>query len=182
MKPYQPLGIWKAVAYTSSNTANFKQDSGDALYRRSIYTFWKRTAPPPALSTLDAPSREECCVKRERTNTPLQALVLLNDVQHVEAARAFAERLLTTETSDMARLDRAFRMATSRQPSAEEVELLFSLLSAQRAVYEGDPEAAKALIGTGDSAPDESVDPAALAAWTVVSSAVLNLHEAITKG
>ncbi len=182
VKPYQPLGIWKAVAYTSSNTANFKQDSGDALYRRSIYTFWKRTAPPPALSTLDAPSREECCVKRERTNTPLQALVLLNDVQHVEAARAFAERLLTTETSDMARLDRAFRMATSRQPSAEEVELLFSLLSAQQAVYDADPEAAKALIGTGDSAPDESVDPAALAAWTVVSSAVLNLHEAITKG
>ena len=182
VKPYQPSGIWKAVGYTSSNTANFKQDSGDALYRRSLYTFWKRTAPPPSLSTFDAPSREECCVKRERTNTPLQALVLLNDVQHVEAARAFAERLLGTDESEEARLARAFRMATSRQATSEEVEILSALLSAQREVYSQDPAAAKALIEVGDSAPAPGVDASALAAWTVVSSAVLNLHEAITKG
>ncbi|MCH2103883.1 MAG: PSD1 and planctomycete cytochrome C domain-containing protein [Planctomycetes bacterium] len=182
VKPYQPAGIWKAVGYTSSNTANFKQDSGDALYRRSLYTFWKRTAPPPALSTFDAPSREECCVKRERTNTPLQALVLLNDVQHVEAARAFAERLLLMDESDEDRLGRAFRMATSRPATSEEVEILATLLYAQRAVYIEDAEAAKALIEVGDSAPAEGIDPSVLAAWTVVSSAVLNLHEAITKG
>jgi hypothetical protein len=182
VKPYQPLGIWKAVGYTSSNTANFKQDSGDALYRRSLYTFWKRTAPPPTLSTFDAPSREECCVRRERTNTPLQALVLLNDVQHVEAARVFAERLLSVEGSETSRLALAFRMATSREATAEEVEILAGLLSAQRAVYEADTEAATKLIEAGDSMLAEGHEPSALAAWTVVSSAILNLHEAITKG
>jgi len=182
VKPYQPLGIWKAVGYTSSNTANFKQDSGDALYRRSLYTFWKRTAPPPTLSTFDAPSREECCVRRERTNTPLQALVLLNDVQHVEAARVFAERLLSREESDTARLALALRVVTSREASAEEVEILAELLSAQREFYEAHPDAAKALIEAGDSVVAQGHYPSALAAWTVLASTVLNLHEAITKG
>jgi hypothetical protein len=182
VKPYQPLGIWKAVGYTSSNTANFKQDAGDALYRRSIYTFWKRTAPPPTLTSFDAPSREESCVRRERTNTPLQALVLLNDVQHVEAARVFAAQLLDFGSEDSSRLERAFRVATSRMPTTDEVEILAELLSAQRGVFEGDLDAAKELISVGDSAVAERHEPSALAAWTVVASAVLNLHEAITKG
>lgn len=182
VKPYQPLGIWKAVGYTSSNTANFKQDAGDALYRRSIYTFWKRTAPPPTLTSFDAPSREESCVRRERTNTPLQALVLLNDVQHVEAARVFAAQLLDFESEDRSRLERAFRVATSRMPTTDEVEILAELLSAQRGVFEDDLDAARELISVGDSAVAERHDPSALAAWTVVASAVLNLHEAITKG
>ena len=182
VKPYQPLGIWKAVGYTSSNTANFKQDAGDALYRRSIYTFWKRTAPPPTLTSFDAPSREECCVRRERTNTPLQALVLLNDVQHVEAARVFAARLLDLEADENSRLQRAFRIATSRTPTAEEVEILAELLSAQQEVFAADVEAAKELISAGDSAEAERHEASDLAAWTVVASAVLNLHEAITKG
>ena len=182
VKPYQPLGIWKAVGYTSSNTANFKQDSGDALYRRSLYTFWKRTAPPPTLTSFDAPSREECCVRRERTNTPLQALVLLNDVQHVEAARAFAARLLDLKIEEDVRLRRAFRVVTSRAPDTDEVEILSSLLSQQRSAFAADVGAAEELISVGDSAVAERHDPSELAAWTVVASAVMNLHEAITKG
>jgi hypothetical protein len=182
VKPYQPLGIWKAVGYTSSNTANFKQDAGDALYRRSLYTFWKRTAPPPTLSSFDAPSREESCVRRERTNTPLQALVLLNDVQHVEAARVFAAQLLDFEGGESSRLERAFRMVTSRLPSTEEVEILAGLLSDQREYYEANPEAAKELASVGDSALADRHEHSAIASWTVVASAVLNLHEAITKG
>ena len=182
VKPYQPLGIWKAVGYTSSNTANFKQDSGDALYRRSLYTFWKRTAPPPTLTSFDAPSREECCVRRERTNTPLQALVLLNDVQHVEAARVFAARLLDFKVEEDGRLRRAFRMATSRTPDTDEIEILSSLLSQQRSAFAADVGAAEELISVGDSAVAERHDASELAAWTVVASAVMNLHEAITKG
>ena len=108
-------------ATPSSNTANFKQDHGDALYRRSLYTFWKRTAPPPTLTTLDAPSRETCTVRRARTNTPLAALALMNDVQFVEAARHLAERMMTEGGDDAARIGSryAFRLATARQPDAD---------------------------------------------------------------
>jgi hypothetical protein len=160
----------------------FQQDEGEKLYRRSLYTFWKRTAPPPALSTFDAPSREEVCVRRERTNTPLQALVLLNDVQYVEAARVWAERLLSVDASDSERLARAFRMATSREPEAAEVDILAQLLNAQRVVFAGDADAAAALVDAGDSMTDAAIEPAELAAWTAVASAILNLHETITRG
>jgi hypothetical protein len=121
-------------------------------------------------------------VRRERTNTPLQALVLLNDVQHVEAARVFAAQLLDFEAEESSRLERAFRMATSRMPTTDEVEILAGLLSAQRGVFVADLEAAKELISVGDSAVADRHEPSDLAAWTVVASAVLNLHEAITKG
>src|SRR5260370_15518909 len=95
VKPPQPSGLWEAVAYTGSNTAKFKADTGcEKVHRRSMYTFWKRTAPPPQMTAFDAPSRESCTVRRERTNTPLQALLLLNETQYVEAARALAERTL----------------------------------------------------------------------------------------
>ena len=119
VKPYQPGGLWKAVGYTSSNTANFVQDSGDKLYRRSLYTFWKRTSPPPTMAILDAPTRETCTVQRARTNTPLQALALMNDVQFVEAARAFAERILREGGStEDERLVFAFRSVTARRPAS----------------------------------------------------------------
>jgi hypothetical protein len=182
VKPYQPSGIWFAVGYSGSNTVRFAQDVGEKLYRRSLYTFWKRTAPPPSLSTFDAPSREEVCVRRERTNTPLQALVLLNDVQYVEAARVWAERLLSTDTSDSERLGTAFRMATSREPAAVEIEILVELLNAQRMAFAADATAAAALIAVGESMTDRTLQPAELAAWTAVTSVILNLHETITRG
>ncbi len=179
VKPYQPAGLWKAVAYTSSNTAVFQADEGAALYRRSLYTFWKRTAPPPMMSLFDAPTRESCVVRRERTNTPLQALALMNDVQFLEAARVLAETLVGSE--DLVGLIQGFRRCTARLPTAEEVRLLNALLVRQRRVYAQDPTAAAALVAVGDSAPAMHSDAAELAAWTAVASVLLNLDETVTR-
>jgi len=182
VKPYQPDGLWEAVAYTTSNTAHFVRDDGDALWRRSLYTFWKRTSPPPSMQLFDAPSRESCTLQRARTNTPLQALALLNDVQFVEAARAFAERVLGAAGDDEARLVSAFRLATSRRPDASEIEVLRGLLATERAAYAAAPERAGELIRTGASTPSPELDPVELAAWTHVTNLLLNLDEVVTKG
>lgn len=184
VKPYQPAGLWEAVAYPSSNTARFVQDQGDGLYRRSLYTFWKRTSPPPSLSTFDAPNREHCVVQRSRTNTPLQALALLNDVQFVEAARALAARVLAESPAGDAseRLGAAFRRVTSRRPDAEERQLLLGLLESLRARFAADPDAARALVSVGESTSDPGLDPVELAAWTALANVLLNLDEAITRG
>lgn len=182
VKPYQPLGIWKAVGYTSSNTANFKQDHGDALYRRSLYTFWKRTAPPPTLQMLDAPTRETCTARRSRTNTPLAALALMNDVQFFETARGLAERAVTEagpETKDRAVY--AFRLATARSPSDMEVDVLVRQYEGQLAAYRRDAEAAKKVLAVGESPVPEGLDSAELAAWTLVANVILNLDETMTK-
>lgn len=182
VKPYQPLGIWKAVGYTTSNTANFKQDHGDALYRRSLYTFWKRTAPPPTLQLLDAPSRETCTVRRSRTNTPLAALALLNDVQFFETARALAQRTLTEAGSEAKdRATYAFRLATARRPTDDELAILVRQYEAQRAAYAADPEAAKKVLTVGENKPPDGLDPAELAAWTLVANCILNLDETMSK-
>ena len=183
VKPYQPSGVWEAVGYTSSNTRNFKRDSGEALYRRSLYTFWKRTAHPPGLQTFDAPSREQCSVRRARTNTPLQALALMNDEQYVEASRAFAERALTKGgATDDERLAYAFRIATARLPDDVERAVLKEELRKQRERFLSDKEGAGKLIMVGESKPNASLDPSELAAWTMMSNLILNLHETITKG
>ncbi|MEM7260390.1 MAG: PSD1 and planctomycete cytochrome C domain-containing protein [Planctomycetota bacterium] len=183
VKPYQPSGIWEAVGYTSSNTAKYAKDSGEALYRRTLYTFWKRTAPPPTLQLFDAPTREACTVRRSRTNTPTAALGLMNDVQFVEAARGFAERLLVeTDGDDNARLGAAFEAATARVPTEQEAAVLRRTLEAHRARFAEDLDAAKRLIAVGESKADEKIDPRELAAWTLVTNMVLNLHEVITKG
>jgi len=183
VKPYQPPGIWKAVGYTDSNTANFKRDSGEALYRRSLYTFWKRTAPPPTLVTLDAPSRETCTVRRSRTNTPLAALALMNDEQFVEASRNFAQRMMTEGgKTDADRASYAFGLATARRPKAEELEVLLDVYKASLARFETDKEAATKLISVGESKPDATLDTSQLAAWTMVANLILNLDETITKG
>ncbi|MCP3920592.1 MAG: DUF1553 domain-containing protein [bacterium] len=183
VRPYQPTGIWKAVGYTGSNTANFRQDQGEALWRRSLYTFWKRTAPPPSMATFDAPSREACTLRRPRTNTPLQALVLLNDPQFVEAMRHFAGRIVSEGgASDSERARTMFRMATSRTPDASELEVLLGILERARAAYAVDTDAARALLAVGDSPPTQGAPPEELAAWTMVASLVLNLDETITKG
>lgn len=182
VKPYQPLGIWKAVGYTSSNTANFKQDHGDALYRRSLYTFWKRTAPPPTLQLLDAPTRETCTARRSRTNTPLAALALLNDVQFFEAARGLAERAMKEAgPGAKERAAYAFRLATARAPSDLETRVLVGQYEAQLAAYRKDVEAAKKVLGVGESSVPEGLDPAELAAWTLVANMLLNLDETMTK-
>ncbi|MFG0332069.1 MAG: DUF1553 domain-containing protein, partial [Maioricimonas sp. JB049] len=188
VKPYQPAGLWEAVGYTDSNTAKFTQDDGQKLYRRSMYTFWKRTAPPPSMSNFDAPSRESCTVRRARTNTPMQALTLMNDKQFVEAARHFAQRILREGgATDDDRLVFAFRSATSRMPQADELNVIRHLLQQQRTYFNEKPQAAQALIDSATTqlepqhlVRDHSRDPE-VAAWTMLANLLLNLDEAITK-
>ena len=184
VKPPQPFGLWEAVAYTDSNTAHFKADTGvEKLHRRSFYTFWKRTAPPPQMTTFDAPSRESCQVRRERTNTPLQALLMMNEPQFIEAARAMAERTLREggkTTGD--RLTYMFRLVTSRSPDTKDLAELSAALSDLTAHYSKELEAAKQLIATGETKPDPRFEPTELAAWTMIGNVILNLDEVITKG
>jgi Protein of unknown function (DUF1553)/Protein of unknown function (DUF1549)/Planctomycete cytochrome C len=184
VKPPQPAGLWEAVAYTGSNTARFTADTGvEKVHRRSLYTFWKRTSPPPQMTTLDAPSRESCQVRRERTNTPLQALLLLNEPQYVEASRVLAERTLReAKPSPEERLRHMFRLATARQPDARDLAELSAALKDLSAHYAKQPDAAKALIQTGESKPDPKLDPSELAVWTMIGNILLNLDEVVTKG
>ena len=182
VKPYQPPNIWEPVGFGGSNTRNYKQDSGEALYRRTMYLFVKRTAPHPALVNFDAPNREQFCGRRERSNTPLQALQLMNDVQHIEAARALAARTLTEGgAEDAARIGWLFRMVLSRSPSAEEASLVAAALVGNRARYETDVEAAKQAIAHGESKPPAGLAPAELASWTLVANLMLNLDETLSR-
>lgn len=182
VKPYQPEGLWEVVAYPTSNTAKFVADRGDALWRRSVYTFWKRTSPPPSMSAFDAPSREVCALERARTNTPLQALALLSDVQFVEAARALAERaVLEGGPAPSAVVERAFELVLSRAPTEPEQRELEALHADVLARYRASPAEAKALLDVGDSVASSRVDALELAAWTLVASVILNLDEAVTR-
>ena len=180
VKPYQPAGLWEDVSV--ERRAIYKADVGEGLYRRSMYTYWKRTCPPPGMTTLDAPDRETCTIRRARTNTPLQALMLLNDPTYLEAARKLAERMLmeggaTTES----RLAHGFRLAVSRVPTAEERAVLEQILGRAAERYRQDAKAAASLLAVGASPRSASLDPATLAAWTTTASMILNLDEAITK-
>ena len=182
VKPYQPDNVWEPVGFSGSNTARYVRDNGESLYRRSLYTFWKRTAPPPSMSTFDAPAREASCVRRERSNTPLQALALMNDVQHVEAARAFAQRILKEDGSDdAARLAFAWRTAVGRRPKADEATATQEALTAHRARYASAPEDATKLITFGDSKPDPALPAPELAAWTLTAGLLLNLDETLNR-
>ncbi|HEX6985849.1 MAG TPA: DUF1549 and DUF1553 domain-containing protein, partial [Planctomycetaceae bacterium] len=181
VKPYQPPGLWEAVGFTSSNTVNFVQDHGEKLYRRGLYTFWKRTAPPPMLQTFDAPTREQCVVRRPRTNTPLQALALMNDVQLVEAARHLAERMMKEGGGPAERLAYGFRLVTSRAPLPQEVDVLVRNYEGHLAHYRSDADAAAKLLAVGESPRDASLDPAEHAAMTMAANLILNLDEAVTK-
>ena len=181
VRPYQPSNIWEPVAFGGSNTKVYVQDHGDALYRRSLYTFWKRTAPAPAMATFDAPSRENFCVARGRSNTPLQALALMNDVQQFEAARAFAERMLVRTSSDAERLKHAFRCVTARPPTGEEATLLAETLATHRAHFAKHTEAASQVIANGESKPSATLPVPEFAAWTMVANLLLNLDEAVTR-
>ena len=184
VSPYQPANLWDDVAVGADYEGTvYKQDKGEGLYRRSMYTFWKRTCPPPGLNTFDAPEREVCTSRRSRTNTPLQALVLMNDPTYLEAARKLAERaMLEGGESPTSRLTFAFRLALSRAPSPAEAAVLLKAHQQRLAKYQQDPAAAKALLSHGDSPRNESLDEPDLAAWTAVMSLILNLDETITKG
>ncbi len=180
--PYQPKGLWEEMAFGDGFSAQeYKPSSGADLYRRSMYTFWKRTVPPAAMATFDAPDREKCTGRRSLTNTPLQALVLLNDPTYIEAARVLAERALLEGKDTTSRISYAFRLATSRKPSLKELTVLNELLTAQLAHYREDKNAAVQLLSEGESKPNAKLDAGELAAWTIVTSAILNLDETITK-
>ena len=182
VKPYQPDGVWFAVGYTNSNTARFKPDSGEKLYRRSLYTFWKRTAPPPSMEVFNAPSRESCAVRRERTNTPLQALTLMNDPQFIEAARHLATNAMhACGDNTRGRLDHITFRLLARAFDDEEEALILRSLETFKKVYEADPDAAVGLLSIGDSPCDASLPAPELAAWTMLASQILNFDEAITK-
>jgi hypothetical protein len=188
VSPYQPAGLWEELASRldgSKFTAQtYVQSHGSELYRRTMYTFWKRTSPPPALATFDAPDRETCTVRRARTNTPLQALVLLNDPTYVEAARKLAERLMTETPSaagPAARISLAFRLALARPPRPAELAALRDYFDKQWSAYRADPAAAHRLLEVGESPRDGRLDAPELAAWTMVASTILNLDETMTK-
>ena len=184
VKPPQPSGLWEAVGYTDSNTARFSADTGaDKVHRRSLYTFWKRTSPPPQMTTFDAPSREACLVRRERTNTPLQALLAMNEPQFVEASRALAERTLheAGPTTDE-RMVHMFRLATARKPDSKDMAELNAAYQDFLAHYTREAAGARELITIGASKPDPKFNPSELAAWTMIGNVILNLDEVMTKG
>lgn len=183
VKPPQPKGLWNAVGYTDSNTANFMADKGhESVHRRTLYTFIKRTSPPPQMSTFDGPSRESCVVRRERSNSPMQALLLMNDPQYVECARALAERTLTEASSaDDKRAEFVLRQCLQRMPTPSEIQGLVQDAQAFLNEYTANPEAAKALIQVGEVPPAAELDAAQLAAWTMVCNLALNLDEVLNK-
>ncbi len=186
VRPYQPENIWDVVGLPGGDTREYRQDRGENLYRRTLYTFWKRMAHPPNLEILNAPSREVCTVRRESTNTPLQALVTLNDPVFVEAARNLAQSVLSSggEVSDEStkqRLDEIGMRVLSRTLSDQEAAILLSGLGEYQSHYQSHPDEAQALVKVGESPVDSNLNPATLAAWTLVCQQVLNLDEAINK-
>jgi hypothetical protein len=183
VKPYQPDGVWEAVAMNVSNTREYKRDSGENLYRRSMYTFWKRSAPPASMELFNAPNRETCVVRRERTDTPMQALVTLNDEQFIEAARVLAERTLKTASKPDAesRLDSIARRLLARPFTMAEQKVVKESLDSLLAHYVANPADAKGLIAVGESKADSSLEPSELAAWTMLANELMNLDEVLNK-
>ncbi len=181
VKPYQPDGIWEAVAMEGSNTRFYKRDSGYAIYRRSLYTFWKRSAPPASMEIFNAPTRENCTVRRERTNTPLQALVTMNDVQFVEAAKALAERSMESTPGFDARLDYISNRLLARPLTPEERTIVRKEFDDFRAYYSENRGDSEKLLNTGEKRPDPALDPAESAALTMVTNELMNLDEVLNK-
>jgi hypothetical protein len=183
VRPYQPEGVWEAVAMIGSNTRDYRRDNGAALYRRSMYTFWKRAAPPASMDILNAPAREFCTVRRERTNTPLQALVTLNDPQFVESARFLAQRALKEEggTTTESKIDFLARRLLARSFSAEEMPIVRRVLDGLVARYKNNAGEATKLLTVGETKADTTLEPAQLAAWTMLVNTLLNLDEVLNK-
>ncbi|MDX1935232.1 MAG: DUF1553 domain-containing protein [Capsulimonadales bacterium] len=183
VRPYQPPGVWEAVAMPGSDTRDYKQDTGEKLYRRSMYTFWKRSAPPASMEIFNAPSREVCTMRRERTNTPLQALVTMNDVQFVEAARRLAERAVFLDggDTDAERADFVARRLMARPLLPEEKTVVLKSLADLEAYYRLKPEEANRLIRFGESEPLPILPKTQLAAWTMIVNQLMNLDEVLNK-
>src|SRR5581483_45397 len=182
VKPYQPPNIWEEVRYPSSDTIHYVQEHGDALYRRSMYTYVKRMASPPNMDAFDAPMRDVVCTRRQRTDTPLQALVTMNDVQWVEAARALAERVIhETGPSPEQRINRMGLILLSRVPPPKMAAVLKNSFFEMQKHYASNPKDAHSLVNVGESKPDPSIPDTELAAWTMVASEMLNLDQTITK-
>jgi Protein of unknown function (DUF1553) len=180
VRPYQPGGIWEAVAMKESNTKNYAQDKGENLYRRSLYTLWKRTAAPASLEIFNAPTRESFCVRRDRTNTPLQALVVLNDPQFIEASRVLAANAMAVAPDFDRRLDWITERLVNRKFNAVEKAVVKKTMDAAAANYRAHPEDAKSLIATGEMPAPKDIDVSDLAAWSLVASQIMNLDETLT--
>ena len=182
VKPYQPEGVWEAVAMIGSNTRDYRADSGESLYRRSMYTFWKRAAPPASMDIFNAPTREVCTVRRERTDTPLQALATLNDPQFVEAARHLAQTAMKDGGPACGgRLDVIARRVLARPLGAEESRLFQAEFQDLLGYYRAHAQDAGKLLAVGESKADASLDVPSLAAWTMVANSLLNLDEVLNK-
>ena len=178
VKPYQPAGLWKELA----GGTDYQRDAGSALYRRSLYTYWKRAVPPPGMMTFDSAGREACTVRESRTNTPLQALTLMNDETYLEASRKIAERmLLEGGATPESRIDFGFRLATARSPRERERSVLLASLHHHLDRYQTDKPAALRYLAQGESPISASLDKSELAAYSTVASMLLNLDETVTK-
>ncbi len=180
MKPYQPEGIWETTSDPASSTHFYVRDNGESIYKRSLYMFWKRTAPPPSLLTFDAPLRDTCTMRRPVTNTPLQALILENDPTFLEAARLMAYRVLQTSGDDRARLSRAILIAFGRSPRGREISILEKSLDSLRQKFSGDSESARALISVGDTPVSKLWAPKVQATWMTICSTLMNTDEFVT--
>ena len=180
-KPYQPSGIWEALALPESNTRVYTQDKGAEIYRRSLYLFWKRASPPPAMMAFDAPMREACVVRRGRTNTPLQALVSLNEPAMVEAMRFMAERVIKSASTDAARLNFAAEVTLGRALSTKESKLMLLSLQSYRSRYRADTVAAESMLKVGDRPRDLSIPVAEEASWTLTCATLMNTDEFLTQ-
>jgi hypothetical protein len=180
VRPYMPDGVWDETS-KYGDLRGYKHDKNDGLYRRSLYTIWKRTAAPPTMLMFDSPSREFCTVKRSRTNTPLQALALLNEVTFVEAARVLAQRMNNQPGNDLqSKIRWGFRQVTGRYPEQQELDVLVRGCEQRVQAYSSDPEAAKKLVAWGESRAAD-VQSAELAALTLTANVLLNLDEVVTK-
>jgi hypothetical protein len=182
VRPYQPGHIWDVVGLPQGDTREYVQDHGDNLYRRSVYTFWKRQAPPPSMEIFNAPTRETCTVRRDRTDTPLQALVTMNDTQFVEAARVLAEKAIGNgSTAFDKRLDFVTERVIARPFRPEEVAIAQSEYNDLLAYYQAHQDEAVKLLDVGESKRNTSLNSAEHAAWTMLANQVMNLDEALNK-
>ncbi len=179
--PYHPNGLWLELNNRPNYSRKYPQGKGEALFRRSLYTYWKRTVPPPSMATFDAPEREFCLVRRSRTNTPLQAFVLLHDPQFIEAARHLAAKMMAAAKDPEGRITHGFRIVTGRTPSDRERTILQRLYAERLAFYKKDTKAAEELLAIGESKTSETLPTTEHAVWTTVARAMMNLSETITK-